>query len=385
MIISRIVLKNWRNFRSVDVNLRERTFLVGPNASGKSNFLDALRFLRDIAKDGGGLQKAISDRGGVSKIRCLAARQQPDVEIEVTLSNGGGQDADWRYALGIRQEVRGRRQPQVHYERVFRGGKEILTRPDKADREDELLLTETHLEQISKNAEFREIAGVFDSIQYLHLVPQLVRFSTVFAGTTLPQDPFGQSFLERIARAPEKVRQARLKRIEEALRVAVPQFKHLSLRRDEVSGAPHLEALYEHWRPQGAKQREDQFSDGTLRLIGLLWSLLDGDAPLLLEEPELSLNSGIVRVLPALMYRALRPKKRQIVVSTHSAELLSDKSIGGDEVLLLTPSPDGTRVEPASERREIRALLESGWSIAEAALPQVEPQNALQLSLFPSR
>ncbi|TAH28242.1 MAG: chromosome segregation protein SMC, partial [Oscillatoriales cyanobacterium] len=77
MIISHIVLQNWRNFQSVNVELRDRVFLVGPNACGKSNFLDSLRFLRDLAKAGGGLQKAVSDRGGVSKIRSLYARRYP--------------------------------------------------------------------------------------------------------------------------------------------------------------------------------------------------------------------------------------------------------------------------------------------------------------------
>ena len=86
MIISRVILKNWRNFAEVDVEFGERVFFVGPNASGKSNLLDVFRFLRDIAKPGGGLQKAVEDRGGLSKIRCLAARRHPDVEIEVYLS-----------------------------------------------------------------------------------------------------------------------------------------------------------------------------------------------------------------------------------------------------------------------------------------------------------
>jgi predicted ATPase len=61
MIISHIALKNWRNFQSVNVDLHDRVFVVGPNACGKSNFLDSLRFLRDMAKAGGGLQKAVSD------------------------------------------------------------------------------------------------------------------------------------------------------------------------------------------------------------------------------------------------------------------------------------------------------------------------------------
>jgi predicted ATPase len=91
MIISRVILTNWRNFRSADIPLGRRAFLVGPNASGKSNFLDAFRFLRDIAKsEGGGLQKAVSERGGISKIRCLAARRDPQVGIEVHFAESHG-------------------------------------------------------------------------------------------------------------------------------------------------------------------------------------------------------------------------------------------------------------------------------------------------------
>ncbi len=69
MLISRIKLTNWKNFTSIDVSLAERAFIVGPNASGKSNLLDVIRFIRDIARDGGGLQEAVRQRGGLSKIR----------------------------------------------------------------------------------------------------------------------------------------------------------------------------------------------------------------------------------------------------------------------------------------------------------------------------
>jgi predicted ATPase len=47
MRFSQVILENWRNFDQVDVRLQDRAFLVGPNASGKSNFLDVFRFLRD--------------------------------------------------------------------------------------------------------------------------------------------------------------------------------------------------------------------------------------------------------------------------------------------------------------------------------------------------
>jgi len=381
MIVSHLRLKNWRNFQAVDVPLRNRVFLAGPNASGKSNFLDAFRFLRDVVKRGGGLQQAVEERGGLSKIRCLAARKEPDVEIEVHLANGAAELPLWKYSMGIRQHQRGTRSPYLVYERIWEGEHQILDRPDQHDEKDEMRLTQTHLEQISANEDFRDLARFFESVLYQHLVPQLVRHPRAFTGPGVPGDPFGRGFLERLARTTKRTRELRLRKIEQALRVAVPQLKDLTEVKDKA-GIPHLEAVYEHWRPMGARQREDQFSDGTLRLIALLWSLFEGEGLLLLEEPELSLNAAIVRALPSIIYRLQRKQKRQVVISTHNADLLSDKGIGGEEVLLLTPTPEGTEVQVASAIQEVRDLLEGGFSVAEAVIPRTEPKAGQQLLLF---
>ena len=383
MIVTRLKALNWRNFQNVDVELGERSFLIGPNASGKSNFLDVFRFLRDIAKSGGGLQTAIGDREGIKKIRCLAARRNPHIEIEIHLADEAGSTPKWIYSIGIKQKTSGDRKPILTFERVFRDGKRILNRPDEDDKKDTLRLTETHLEQISANAKFREIAEFLKKVLYLHLVPQLVRHPKEFSGPGIPGDPFGRGFLERIARIPERTRTSRLKTIERALQKVVPQLKELTHVTDtQEGGVPHLEAVYEHWRLRGAKQRERDFSDGTLRLIGLLWSLLESDSLLLLEEPELSLHSGIVARLPALIYRLQRKRKRQVIISTHSFELLSDKGIGGEETLLLTPGSEGTHIESAASKTEIRELLDSGLSVAEAAFAHTAPPELRQLELF---
>ena len=77
MRITQHKLKNWRNFKSVNVSLKDRMFIIGPNASGKSNFLDVFRLLRDVAKpSGGGLQEAVAKRGGNAKITvsCITER-----------------------------------------------------------------------------------------------------------------------------------------------------------------------------------------------------------------------------------------------------------------------------------------------------------------------
>ena len=380
MIVSRLIVKNWRNFRHVDVALRERQFLVGPNASGKSNLLDVLRFLRDITvTDGGGLQKAVKDRGGVTKVRCLTTRRDPEVAIEVHLAESADDVVSWRYAIGITQGTRGRRQTRLAYERVWQGDRQVLDRPDAFDRNDPDRLTQTYLEQINTNQDFRDIAQFLRTVTYLHLVPQLLRFGDSIGGRVLESDPFGQAFLERLATTPEKTTRSRLSKIENALRIAVPQLSQLQLVRDEITGRPHLQALYTHWRPKAGWQREDQFSDGTLRLIALLWSLLDGNSPLLLEEPELSLNAGIVRQLAPLIYSMQRQRPRQILISTHSEALLTESGIDGREVLVLTPGIEGTSVTVASDIAEVRALLEAGLTVGEVVLPRTAPEDVHML------
>ncbi|MBT8420536.1 MAG: AAA family ATPase [Gammaproteobacteria bacterium] len=381
MIISRIQLKNWRNFRSVDVPLQRRQFLIGPNASGKSNFLDVFRFLRDIAStEGGGLQKSVKDRGGVSKIRSLAARQKPEISIEIHLADAPGEPPGWRYGIGIEQETRGYRRTLLTYEQVWRGNEQLLNRPDDKDEKDSVRLTQTFLEQINANHNFREIADFFQSVTYLHLVPQLLRFADSIQGRILENDPFGQGFLERIAKTPEKTRRTRLKRIEEALKTVVPLSKQLEFVRDESTGRAHLQTLYTHWRPKAGWQREDQFSDGTLRLIGVLWALLEGKDLLLLEEPELSLNSGITSQLAPLINKMQRTQGRQVLISTHSDALLDESGIDGREVLMLTPNKEGTHVETVSDIEDIKALLDTGFTVGEAALPRTKPSDINRLS-----
>ena len=372
----RLRLENWKNFRRVDVPLQRRVFMVGPNASGKSNLLDAIRFLRDLASPGGGFREAVSRRGGVSAVRNLAARRNPDIQIAVTVDSGEGSPC-WDYELHFHQDKQKR--PMVRKETVKRDGEILLSRPCKDDQNDRERLTQTHLEQVNVNRAFRGLVSVFESVRYLHIVPQLMREPDRSVGRT--NDPFGGDFLEQVAKTQDRPRNARMRKIQSALKVAVPQLRDVELTRDE-RGTPHLRGKYEHWRPQGAWQTEEQFSDGTLRLLGLLWALMDGSGPLLLEEPELSLHPEIIRYLPQMFARTQGRSGRQLLVSTHSSDLLRDEGIGLDEVLMLRPGREGTEVSSASRIDDVSILLDKGMSLAEVIIPQTRPQKGSQLTLF---
>ncbi|MFG3430195.1 AAA family ATPase [Streptomyces californicus] len=376
MRFTSLQVANWRNFTSFSVDLRQRMFLVGPNAAGKSNFLDCFRFLSEIVSVGGGFEAAVAKRGGVSMIRSFAARRYPSVSLRVTLGNDAVPD-EWSYELKFKQD--NNRRPIVESEIVQYRGKDLLRRPDSGDRGDSERLRQTHLEQVNVNRKFRVVAEFFASLSYMHIVPQLVREPDRSVGKK--NDPFGGDFLEQIARTPKMTRDARLRKIVDALKVAVPQLQKLELEAD-VRGVPHLKGKYQHWRPNGAWQTEDHFSDGTLRLLGLLWAVADSRGPLLLEEPELSLHPEVVRHIPQMFARVQRKSARQILVSSHSPEILNDSGIGSDEVLMLVPESEGTAVSSLSDREEIRIMRESGVPLGDILKEYTAPEEAGQLSFF---
>ncbi len=375
MYISKLRIKNWRNFTKAEVDLREIVYLIGPNASGKSNFLDIFRFMRDLVNpSGGGLQRAVSSRGGLTKIRSLAARRYSQVELDMELRESLDDveaPADWRYVLAIKNEPK-RHRPIVASEEVYKEGESVLNRPENEDEEDPERLTQTHLEQINMNRDFREIADYFKQVLYLHLVPQLLKFSDQFSAARVESDPFGQGFLEEIARAAPRTRDSRLRKIEDILLKVVPNFDQLKFVKDTDTGRPHLQMLYNHWRPKAGWQREDQFSDGTLRMIALIWTLLTSNNMILLEEPELSLHEAVVRQIPDLFHKTRQSRKKsggQILISTHSEAMLSSKSIAG-RFLMLQPGLAGEATKIVAPTEKEIAAMRAGLSPADVLLPK---------------
>lgn len=371
MQITHVTAHNWRNFKNLDVAVADRLLIVGPNAAGKSNLLDLFRFLGDISRPGGGWAAALEARGGLSRARCLFSRNNHKGELAIMVDLRDGED-EWRYELAIKGKKGGHNLPIVVREIVTRNGRELLSRPDANDDRDPDQLTQTHLEQISANQEFRPIAEYFAKVNYFHLVPQIIRYPQ--AGGASPR-AFGSSMIADMNATPVRTRQAWFRRIERALQSAVPGFETLRLEVDKA-GQPHLIAGYRNWRRNPSEQNETDFSDGTLRLIGLLWIIISSPANggvLLLEEPELSLNAAVVQKLASLLAMAQRGTSMQVILSTHSPELLDDEGIRPGEVLVLQVTSDATVANQLSEIAEVEAQISADLPLSEVVAELINP------------
>lgn len=381
LLIKRIKAKNWKNFGNIDIRVGERLFIVGANASGKSNFLDFFRFLKDLSNNG--LQKAVNARGGLKKIRNLNARKPSYIEVSLELLDIENNN-QWGYTLQFNSRGGTADKPviYVYVEKVTCNGQCILDRK----QEDDILAQYTHLEQPAMNTNFRVLFDTFRNINYVNIIPQLIRESESFIPSNAMEDFYGRNILAHISETNKKTRDSRLKKIAKVLQMAVPQFSDLEYMRDE-KGHPHLRVRYEHFRQYGAFQMEDQFSDGTLRLIGIIWAILDGDGVLLLEEPELYLHSEIVKQLPMFIAKAQKSSKgkvRQVFISSHSYELLNTDTISPEEIIMLNQGKEDTIIELANAVPSVIQKIDSGFTPAEAVIPHVAPKGVLegQLSLF---
>ena len=393
MIIKRIRLQNWKNFQDATVELTHRVFIVGPNASGKSNLLDAVRFMRDIVKKGGGFQRAVEYRGGLSRIRCVAADPTSDVALELHLAQNEDEPVHWIYRLAFNDDARFVAETErigvtargleisseamITEEKVWRlsAGRWILDRSPDSAEEDSETIRFTHLEQPSSNKEFREIHHFFRDAAYLHVIPQLVRDTDAYHLKTGREDYYGKTLLQKIAATPEGKRKERLKTIGGVLNAFLPWCDDIEMVPDD-DGEPHLRLPCEG--PRESKHlQESQLSDGTLRMIGLMWALLDGKETVLLEEPELHLHTAIIRKLPEMISILQRSgqETRQVLITTHSFDLLSDDGIGADEVVILRTGADSTQIQRADNVETIKKYLDAGFSMAEAVIPETSPEN----------
>ena len=376
MYLRRLKLKNWRNFAQVDLPLQALQFVVGPNASGKSNLLDAVLFLHDVAKVGGGLQAAVQKRGGLDAIRWMGADKGQEVALGVEVSPSAEDGRTWTYELGIKQ---GKDGPQVSHEGVLDfAGKLSVNRKALDKCKGGHAPTQTHLERAGSR-DFSEVSSLLAKVQYQHLVPHLMRQAGEAQGKVPEGDPHGQGLLARMAETPAKVRHELLDSINKLLRVVVPGLEGIALETDKTTGRPHLRANYTSGGGNGAAMREDQMSDGTLCLIGLVWSLLESDGLLLLEEPGRNLHEGVVRYLPAVLHAAQDRNGRQFLASTHSAALLSDIGIPPEDVTMLRPGPKSTEALLASDHEFLCELLHRDDSVGELAIPLTQPIDSLRV------
>jgi len=340
--IQHVWLRNYKSIASCDIRLSPLTFLVGPNGSGKSNFLDALSFVRDAVDLS--LDHAVRERGGVNQVRRRSGGHPNHFEIKLGFSLPDASSGIYAFRIGaMRQgeyEVQhetceislGQELRAVRY-RVERGTVvdwplETPPPPAASDR--------LYLVNAAGHPFFRSLYRRLSSMGFYNLNPDEIRKPQPSeAGDLLRRDGSNIAHvLRRLSRSHPPVRG----RIEELLGKIVPGIAGVSA--DDLGTHETLEfrqvvaGARSAWRFPATNM-----SDGTLRALGILVALFQASGSLGerqislvgIEEPESALHPAAAGILRDSLMEA--SAFTQVLVTSHSPDLLDDKDIGSESIL----------------------------------------------------
>ena len=392
--ITRVFLKNYKSIAACDVRLGPLTFLVGRNGSGKSNFLDALRFVADALNSS--LDHALRARGGINDVRHRSPGHPNhfNIGLEFALPNS----ATGYYAFSIESRSRGRYVVQTEECRVQRAKDntpEAYFRVDNGKAIDTSVKVapaavndRLYLVNASGLPEFRPVYDAFSRMGFYNLNPDIIRdLQDPDPGDMLMQD--GSNLTSVFRQLSSDVK----KNIEEYLAVIVPGVHSVHARKfgpketlqfkQYVAEDKHSLIFY-----------ANNMSDGTLHAMGILVALFQGNqkaeervALVGIEEPEIALHPGAVAVLLDGLRDAA--DRTQVIITTHSPELLDNKDLDVESILAVEAHDGNTVIAPVDDasRSVVRDRLFTAGELLRSNQLQPDPAalsatKEKQLSLF---
>jgi predicted ATPase len=312
------------NFTALEADIKDITFITGPNASGKTNFLDSIKFLLDISRSGGGgLQYAASKRGGLAGIKRFNTRSTDEVQMKFCFQDELENTDSWKYSLSFNGMKYIKDSIIISEESIHRNDETLLSRPDKEDKDDYVRLTQTYLQQTSQNKLYRSVSQYLGSSVSLNFIPEIVKYPGSFMPIILNDrlDQFGGNILFEMRKATDDLRNKVFSIIDDTIRLHFPQFEELQFYVE--SGEPHLSFTV----IEGKKHytiNESKMPESILTIIVLLWVIYTYDSIILFETPERYMHSQLFCSIINTFESAREKRHNQLIISTNTRNLVFD-------------------------------------------------------------
>jgi predicted ATPase len=366
-MIKKIRVKNFKSFKDLELNIGKVNILIGANGSGKSNFVQIFRFLRDIVKDG--LEKAISIQGETKYLRNVNIDISENLLIEIMLAT---EEIPYSVFIEFTEDGYGyckivNNNHIVEYKPNINGpGKtiyfnieETLALNEKINIEksdgSKIALSE---KQTSAQSEMGNSID-FKSICICNFDPKLSKMAVpIFVKADLEEDGSNLViFIKKILDDPEKKRMFLnlvsylLPDIED---IKVDKFTetHYYLRiKEKYSDKDYLPAPL--------------ISDGTINALGLIVALYFQESPLIIiEEPDRGFHPSLISRVIGMMKDAAEYGNKQIIVTTHSPEMV--RHADPKNVLLVSRNEKGfSSIKKPYRKKDVKIFLENGMRLSD--------------------
>lgn len=391
--LNRLQARNYKSIEACDVRFdHPLTLMVGRNGVGKSNVLDALRFVADAL--GSNLDYAVRERGGIDKVRRKSLGGRPtNPQITLHLSSSQGHEIEYGFKIAA---VQGRSfrvaaewckviGPAIHHEGAFRteAGDVVDWRvhppaPSPPVAEDRLFLVNAAGLPV-----FRIAYDLLVRMAFHNLNPDVMRYpSRPEPGERLARDGHNlPSVVKRLRdEAPERLE--RVTHFLQALGTRISEIRH-----KHAGALETIEIAQETDVPDGLRNTTFDavaLSDGTLRALGILVSLQSsgssgGAGPTLIgiEEPETALHPAAVGALVEALIEG--SEHTQVILTCHSPDMLDHEEIVPAMIRVVILHEGSTFVGPISPAKQalIQDHLVSAGELLQKDQLTVDPQGML--------
>lgn len=378
-MITSLCVQHFKSIEDINLKLGPINVLVGQNGVGKSNIIDAIKFVRDALRDG--LDQAITSRHGIQSIRQWSPTRPFNVSVKVGVKLDDGrwagtgdfgftisstqenysihrEELNWsgevRFLSRVRSRLREKRR-KFHVEMSRNKNGEVFLREDD---ESENIKVESPEELFSSNR--LRFGGGSPLIRHLMDYESYTIFpNTLREPQKQSREEYLQSLGENLASVIKRMRGKKkieaIAEIVSGMQKVIPDLDNIIA---QAVGGYIVPRFFV--KPEEQKRHAfdvNQMSDGTLRVLGLLVALYQDPGPsiMALEEPELTVHPGLMQLLAESIKEV--GQKRQIFVTTHSPEFLDH--FEPDQVIAVNYRDNKTTARPvhANQKKAVREKL----------------------------
>jgi len=322
-----ITIRGFKSIKAVEsLKLNAINVLIGANGSGKSNFLEAFTFVREVVE--GRLRQFVVKSGGAERVLHFGTRNTEYIGIFVSLDDGNS------YSLAI--------EPAFYDDQLVLVDESISTMPYLPGPVSDAV-----------PAIVRDFLHVDPWVSYhFHDTSQaspMKKTANLNDNRSLRPDASNLAAFLYLLRTKHP---ASYNRIRRTVQLAAPFFDDFALEPQKLNP----ETILLEWRHKGSDAyfNAASLSDGTLRFIALATLLLQPESlrpsVILLDEPELGLHPYAITLLAAMAKSA--SVNSQVIMATQSPTLL--KHFNPEDVIVANRVEGEARFERLdAERLEV--------------------------------
>lgn len=425
MLISKVSLSNFKNFDNIEVYLGNMNVIVGANASGKSNFVQSVKFINDIQKYG--IENAISLQGGIDYLRNIKLKDRKIIKVYLEMAPQGGTVLDklsgkghilglkikkFEYFLEIAAKSKGKYEIVKEELRYSTQIEEIFFDDEKDSVRGNYLFSISVVK--GKLSYYTDISENQTTVFLINGEKKIIdndKINPFIVAYGFFKDDFNkkQTLIEQFSflvprninefkvydfdlknsKKPSSITsKAELEENGENLAVVLKNIlgdenqhrKFANLLTDILPFVKSVDTEKSQDNSLFFRVREvfnnntvipsSLLSDGTISITAIVTALFFEDSNFAaFEEPEHGIHPALIAKLMSFFYDA--SKRKQIVITTHSPEILRNTKI--DDLFLVTRNSIGlTSITKPGDQEMVKAFLEN-----ELGIDQLFVQNLL--------